>query len=141
MTIMKNLKILITTVILSFIVLTSCDKGEVEEIDNLQQTGVPGLWKLESREINGISGLAVECCDYIEFKTDSEPTDLKGKFKAFGVGYATNGVFELNTTDETIEFIYDDEQLLYEIQISENIIVFSYSEKNDSIIEHWRKEE
>lgn len=141
MAIIKNLKILFTTIVLSCLVFASCDKNEVEETDNLQQTGVPGLWKLELREINGISGLAVECCDYIEFKTDSEPTDLKGKFRAFGVGYETNGVFELNTTDETIKFIYDDEQLLYEIQISENKIVFSYSENNDSIVEHWRKEE
>ncbi len=118
----------------------SCDKEEIEQTDNLQQTGILGQWKLDSRETNGISSLAVECCDYIEFKTDSEPTDLTGEFKAFGAGYETNGDFELNNANQSIEFIYD-EQLLYEIQISDENIVFSYLENNDSIVEYWHREE
>lgn len=132
------------SIILLFIslsVLTSCEKEEAEQTDNLVQYGIPGQWKLDIRTINGITDLSVQCCDYIDFKTDSVPDDLKGEFKAFGVGYETNGVFELNIAEGTIEFMYDDNQVLYEIQISDNILTFSYSENSDSIVEQWGKEE
>jgi hypothetical protein len=138
---MKNLSETFIIIFATLLLLTSCKKKEaLEQTDNLQQTGILGLWKLDSREINGVLGLAVECCDYIEFITDGEPTDLKGEFKAFGAGYETNGIFELDNTAETVEFTYGDKQLLYDIQISDYTIVFSYSDDDDSIVEHWRKE-
>jgi hypothetical protein len=52
----------------------------------------------------------VECCDYIEFKTDAEINDLIGAFKATGAGYETTGFFEVNTSANTIQFDYNDTQ-------------------------------
>lgn len=138
---MKTLKILFILLPISMTVLTSCDKDEVEQADKLEQIGVLGQWKLETRIVNGITGLIAECCDYIEFKTDSEPGDLKGEFRAFGAGYETIGVFELNTSINTIQFAYDDTQKLYGFQITDDFITFTYSEDNDEINEDWRKEE
>ena len=129
-------KILLFT---SIILLTGCDKDETEQIDNLEQVGILGQWKLDTRIVNGISSLAIECCDYIKFKTDSGLGDLKGEFRAFGVGYKTNGVFELNTSKNTIQFNYDNTQKLYRLQISDDFITFTYSENNQEIIEDWRK--
>ena len=142
---MRQIKYLLVLSLAIMTVFTSCEKDEgndnIEPSDNLEQFGMFGNWKLDSREINGISSLAVECCDYIEFKTDSNLTDLKGLFRANGVGYETNGVFELDTLNETIVLSYDDKQKVFGIQISDNRIVFSYLENNDSIVEHWIKEE
>ncbi|MFN4764547.1 hypothetical protein ACKGJN_15565 [Gillisia sp. Q332] len=134
----KNLKILFVFTLIAF---SSCNKEESEQIDNLEQVGVLGQWKLETRVVNGISSLTVECCDYIEFKTNTEPSDLRGEFRAFGAGYETNGVFELNTSNNTIQFDYDATQKLYGFQIIDDIITFTYSDNNQNIIENWRKDE
>lgn len=120
---------------------TSCKKDGVVQIDNLEQSGILGKWERESYVVNGISSLAVDCCVYLEFQKDSEPDDLKGEFKATDFASETNGVFELNTSNNTIEFTYDDKQRLYEMQISDSFMTFSYSEDNDAIVEGWRKEE
>ncbi|MFO7719320.1 MAG: hypothetical protein R6W85_02625 [Gillisia sp.] len=138
---MKTLASFKILLFIFMILLTSCDKDQVEQIDNLEQTGVLGMYKLETRIVNGISSLAIECCDYIEFKTDSEPGDLKGVFRAFGVGYETNGVFELNPSTNTIQFEYNDTQTSYGFKSLEDVITFTYSEDNAEIIEYWRKNE
>jgi len=142
---MKQLKFLLLLLISITAVFTSCEKdeekGKIEPSDNLEHFGILAQWKLNSREINGISSLAVECCDYIEFETDNLPTDLSGLFNSNGVGYETNGVFELDILNESIEFAFDDKQKSYGIQISDTRIVFNYFENNDSIVEHWIKEE
>lgn len=142
---MRQLKHLLILSLAITTLFTSCEKdeekGNIEPSDNLEQFGILGQWKLDSREINGISSLAVECCDKIEFETDNLPTDLSGLFNSNGVGYETNGVFELDTLNDSIEFVFDDKQKLYGIQISDTRIVFSYFENNDSIVEHWVEEE
>ena len=142
---MKQLKYLLVLFLAIITVFTGCEKDEekekIEPSDSLEQFGILGQWKLDSREVNGISSLAVECCDYIIFETDSIPTDLKGLFNSNEVGYETNGAFELDILNESIEFLYNNKQKLYGIQISDNRIVFNYSENNDSIIEHWINEE
>ncbi|MBZ9629964.1 hypothetical protein LB465_04160 [Salegentibacter sp. LM13S] len=134
----RNLKVLFVFTLIAF---SSCNKEESEQIDNLEQVGVLGQWKLEIRVVNGISSLAAECCDYIEFQSNSEPNDLIGEFRAFGAGYETNGIFELNTSNNTIQFDYDTTQKSYGFQILDDVITFTYSENNQNISEDWRKEE
>lgn len=130
-----------TILILILTVLSSCEKDEIQTPDNLEQIGVLGEWKLETRTINGISDLAVLCCDYIMFRTDNELDDLKGEFTAFGDGYETDGVFKLNTASNIIHFDYDNSQESYEFQISNDLITFTYDENSQEVIENWRKEE
>ena len=142
---MERLRFLIVLLVAVTTVCTSCakddEKSKIEPTDNLEQFGILGQWKKVSRVVNGISNLAVECCDYIEFSTDSLPTDLRGVFNSNGIGYETNGVFELDDINASIEFVFNDEQILYGIQISETTIVFDYFENNDSIVEYWNKED
>lgn len=135
---MKRFKILF---VISLLALASCEKEDVQQVDELEQTGVLGQWKFEKRTVDGVSNLTVECCDYIVFETDSDLSDLKGTFRAFGAEYETNGVFELNTSNGTIQFDYNDSQKIYEFQISDDLITFTYSEGNQEVIEDWRKEE
>jgi hypothetical protein len=135
----KNLKFLLIALFTILTVLTSCEKDETEQIDNLEQLGIFGQWKLETLTINGITDLSIQCCDYIEFKADSEIGDLKGEFRAYGVGYETNGVFEINTSNTSIQFDYGNTQKSDEFQISDDLIIFTYSDDNQEIIEDWRK--
>ena len=134
----------LTVLLLAFLtVFSSCkkedDKDPIEPSDNLEQYGILGKWKLDSREYGGISDGAVMCCDTLEFKSDIQTTDLKGLFRAVGAGYETSGAFELDVLNESIEFTYDDEQKNYGIIISDSRIVFNYSDNNESIVEHWIK--
>lgn len=138
---MKNYKNFIALIIIPIITLMSCEKEDLSQVNKLEQIGVLGQWKLESRVVNGISDLAVQCCDYIEFNSDGNSDGLKGKFKAFGTGYETNGEFELKNSNKTLQFDYDNTQKLYGFQISDEVITFTYSEDNHEVIENWRKEE
>lgn len=138
---MRNHKFLFILLFSIFTVFAGCEKDEVEQTDNLEQFGIFGQWKLETRVIDGITDLSVECCDYIEFKADNELDDLKGEFKAHGVGYETKGVFELLSSNNTIHFDYNNTQKSYKFQILDDLITFTYSEDNQEIIEDWRKEE
>lgn len=133
---MKNLGILFA---ISLIVITSCGVNEAEQLDNLEEIGLLGEWKLDSRSVNGISDLSIQCCDYIEFKTDNDPSDLKGEFRSRGVGYETNGLFELKDSDKTIQFVYNNVQRAYEFQLSGDRLTFIYPEDDSEIIEYWRK--
>ena len=138
---MKHLKYLPVVFLIILFVLTSCENDEIEQTDRIEQFGILGQWKLESLTINGITDLSIQCCDYIEFKKDTDSDDLKGEFIAYGVGYETNGVFELITSNNTIQFDYDNKQKVYEFQILDNLIIFKYSDDNQKIIEDWRKVE
>ncbi|MBE0637089.1 MAG: hypothetical protein IH598_01045 [Bacteroidales bacterium] len=142
---MRHLKFFLVLILSILTVFSSCEKVEkkveIETSDNLEQFGILGKWKLETRTINGITDLSIQCCDYIIFKPDSEPDNLKGEFTASGVGYETNGVFELNPSNSIIYFNYDNSQKSYEFQISDNLTTFTYNENNQEIIEDWRKEE
>lgn len=138
---MKYCKNLSTLLLGIFLLLTSCEKEEIKPTDNLNQIGILGQWKLESRAINGISDLSIQCCDYIIFNTDNNLDDLKGTFMASGVGYETNGEFELITSTNLINLDYDNIQKSYKFQISDSLTTFTYIENNEEIVEYWVKEE
>jgi len=142
---MKQLKYILVLSLVILTVITSCEKDEeknnIEASDNLEQFGILGKWKLDSRDYGGISDLAVIIGYTLEFKTDSTSTDLKGLFRVIEPAYEANGVFELDTLNETIELNYDNKQKLYEIQISETTIVLNYVEDTAAITEWWIKQE
>ena len=135
---MKNI-IVLSLAILT--VLSSCKTTIIEPSDDLEQHGILGRWKLDSRGYDGIIGGAVLCCDTLEFQPDALTTDLKGLFRAVGSGYERNGVFELDPLNESIELSYDNEQRSYDILISETTIVLDYVEDSLAITEWWLKQE
>ena len=57
---MKQLKNSLILALTFITMLTSCEKDEentnIANTDNLEQIGIISQWKLDSREINGISG-------------------------------------------------------------------------------------
>lgn len=147
---MKKLLTINILLFIAFIAFTSCDKEEVEaeqtenlkQTDNLSQTGILGKWALNGRSINSISDLTVKCCEYIAFKADNNPNDLKGEFKSTGTGYETNGVFEVIDTINSIQFAYKNTQKLYEFNLLQNQLSFTYFMKDSSkVLENWTRVE
>ena len=118
---------------------TGCSDDVEDPIDNLEELGILGEWKLESRTVNGITSLAVICCYTIEFKTEGRKNDLKGEFISKGDGDDAIGIFEINSSDNTIQFDFNDRLLVYGLVISEDYITFNYKEDDDSFSESWRK--
>jgi len=125
-------------------VFTSCEKDKehdkIEPSDKLEQFGILGKWGHQSITINGITDMSIRY-DTIEFILDSEINDLKGEFRSKGVGYETNGQFELDTVNKIIHFDFNNTQKSYVFHISDDSMTFTYSEDNIEIIEAWRKEE
>jgi hypothetical protein len=120
--------------------LTACEKDNTPAYDPLLQSPVIGTWKLETRLINNLSDLAVACCDYLEFSTDVNPNDLKGNFTASGTGYENYGSFEINSDTQSIRFEYDNNTLLYNLQFSDDRIIFTYTEDDADVEEVWRRQ-
>jgi hypothetical protein len=136
------MKSLLIFTIMVLAAVPSCNDDEEIPItrDRLEDTGILGKWKLESRAVNGISNLAVECCDYIVFYQDREPDDLSGNFEASGYQYATIGIFTLNLDEESILFQYEDRNMEYTFDLEQNTLNFLYVEDKNEISETWRRE-
>ncbi|MGB5323387.1 hypothetical protein [Lutimonas sp.] len=135
------MKSILIFTILVFAAVPSCnDEEELIGEDILQDIGIIGKWKLDSRAVDGISNLAVQCCDYIEFEQDKQTDSLSGNFKAYGYLFQTNGIFTLNLNEESILFQYDNTQKVYTYTLEENILAFRYTENGQEISETWRKE-
>ena len=117
---------------------TSCEKEKTELADNLEQVGILGKWRLVFITVNGITDMSIRF-DTIEFFTDNEIGDLKGKFSAIGTGYETNGVFEIEKTKEHIYFDYNNTQKSYGFQISDDLMTFSYVEDGQDVTEDWSR--
>ena len=135
------MKSILIFTILVFAAVPSCnDDEELIGEDILQDIGIIGKWKLDSRAVDGISNLAVECCDYIEFEQDKQTDPLSGNFQAYGYLFETNGIFTLNLNEESILFQYDNTQKVYTYTLEENILAFRYTENGQEISETWRRE-
>ena len=123
----------------SLITFSACEE-EVAPSGSLEKIGILGKWKLEKRLVNGIANLAVECCDYLSFEENEQTEDLKGIFIATGVGYETIGTFEMDTTENSILFEFNDREKLYGFQLQDSSLSFYYAEGDREISENWRRE-
>lgn len=123
--------------------IANCKKEEEinspKPIDNLEQIGILGKWWLQSRTIDGITSMIIHY-DTLEFMVDQKIVDLKGKFRSKNGQVETNGQFNLDTTNQLIQFDYNETQKYYKYSISDELMIFAYSEDSLEIIEEWRKE-
>ena len=133
------LLILLLFTLVAHIACNKEDTQEKEPHDKLEQQGILGQWKLESQTRNGITNMAVPCCDTLIYTASGKQDDLKGTFKAVSSGYATVGEFELLPSTNNIRFIYDDTQKIYQYQLAPESINFSYKEDQDDMEESWKK--
>lgn len=127
---------------ISLLVLTSCNNDkDTAPTDNLVEVGILGEWQFEMRSVNGISSLAAECCNFLRFTTDEIPTDFKGNFTNTTESGETQGVFSIDVSNNTIRFDLSDSQLEYDLEIENDLMTFTYTLNNQTIVEDWRKQE
>jgi hypothetical protein len=131
------MKASIIVLLVSIFLIASCSKNEPAQYDALEGTGLLGKWEIQKTIVDGIADLSAECCTFIEFNKDSHPDDLKGDFRSYGVGYETNGIFEVNTVNRTILFDYNNKQRSYVFDIEENLLALSYEDDGRQVMETW----
>lgn len=137
---MKRFKISALFLTLSLLLLTSCEEDDTQQkTDSLAEIGILGEWEIESRTTNGATDMTINCCDFITLGTGNQTDDYKGEFQREGDGYERGGEFEVSTLDETIEFKFDNREVIYDYEISNDLITFTYSENEANIVENWRK--
>lgn len=135
---MKYLKILPVFLLLAFGTIVSCEEEEIEQTDNLDEIGILGKWSLQSLTINGITDLTIRY-DTLLLSTGVHTDDLKGSFESAGPAYETTGLFELDKSNNTIFFDYNNTEKVYEFHISGNSMTFTYFEDSHEFLENWRK--
>ena len=137
-----NIKFLSLLLAVGLIILTGCAKEEPAQTSELEQLGVLGTWKLETRVANGTTSLAVECCDFIEIKEDSQLDDLNGTFTSYGVGYETNGSLEISWPYDLMIFHFNNDRKSYVYKVEGATLTFNYTDEDEQpIVETWVKEE
>ncbi|MDB2363478.1 copper resistance protein NlpE [Flavobacteriales bacterium] len=140
-----NLKSLLIVACIFFSISSCNDKEEeneeiVEAVDPLITTGLIHQWLLDSRVVNDVTDMAIECCDYITFSTDSIDDDLVGNFYANGFAYETNGTFSVNTDDSVITFSFQESEVLYYFEVNNNQLLFRYNTDSQNVDEVWLKQ-
>ena len=103
---MSHIKYLPILFLTFLMVLTSCQKDKIDEPDRLEQFGIFGKWRTQSRTICGVTDMIV-LYDTIGFTTGVKNDDLYGEFKSFSPGDKTDGQFEINLEKSKIHFNYD----------------------------------
>jgi hypothetical protein len=124
---------------ISFMLLAACEKENSDQSSDLENTGILGKWEIQSYTYNGITDMSINCCSFLEFNYDGIAHDLMGDFRAVGTGYETKGIFKLDLKNFTILFEYSNKQKLYEFQIQDSHLAFSYNEDGTEISETWIK--
>ncbi|WP_439152916.1 hypothetical protein [Winogradskyella sp.] len=122
--------------------LLGCSNDDETSTDNLNQTGIIGNWEFSDEEIDGISDLLPKCCKFFEFKVDENKQDLTGLFTYTGdTNEFTEGSFIVDETGETITFLFDDEQRIYNYTMSQSqdYITFSFFEDGSNSLQGWTK--
>lgn len=129
-------------------IFTACEKAEsaqklpeVGSKSKLEQRGLLGNWKIEDYARNGISSAAKACCAQLELMADTASDDLRGIYVASDVGSESKGVFRLGPSGDKIEFSRAGRQVVYELELKDDLMSFRYTEDHDTIVEYWRKEE
>lgn len=135
---MRNNKVY-AAVLLAFVAITTgCKEEHREPVDPLESMGLLGNWRLQSVTINGITDMIVYY-DTLELTTGLVSDDLIGEFRSVGVGYQTNGQFEINEVHDSIFFFYNNTQKAHPFRVLENSMTFTYFKNSNEFSEDWSK--
>ena len=123
---MRPLLVLIVLLFFTF----SCADDETS-LNPLEDSGVLGLWEIESRGINNVSSTEAFCCESILLSEDTNLNDLKGTYY-YDYGTVTNGTFELNVDNSTILFrSEDDTEDTFNFTIEDDLLEIYFFVEND----------
>lgn len=127
--------------LLSFLMAFQCEE-DASPFDVLNETGLFGLWEIQEEVINGsIDDMLPKCCEFLQFSRDGNPDDFKG-FLTYtdAQGLARSGIFEANTTAETVTFIDDDNDIFifeFSVDAITGMLSISFTEEGMTYTQDW----
>lgn len=135
-------KYLIALLFIPFLMAFQCEGDDPAPLDGLETTGIFGRWEITNEIMNGtISDLLPRCCEFLEFESDNNITDYKGNFSYTDTqGLVNNGSFEVNITNQTILFLYDNnDEFIFDFSIneSEENLVINFIEDGINYTQNW----
>ena len=124
-------------VILLFI---SCG-DEIQFNDPIEDHPILGTWEINSRSMNGISSLVIECCEFLEFSLDDDRMDQIGLLSYKDPYSEKLGTFNLLAKTDSLSLELDYRTIRGSLKFSESLKVlsFSYKEGDQLIMEDWVK--
>ena len=106
---------------------------KVNDPDKLAEVGILGTWEIHGQTINGITNMAVQCCEFVEFSPAGEPTDYSGDYKAYGGDYEVNGRFTVVVRTKTLTTFSEGRQEEFSYLIEDDFLEISYTDGSDLI--------
>lgn len=125
--------------ILPLLILLSCNENSVEPNTELLDSGLLGVWQIESYAIDGVVRPNSSCCEFLSFEEDFVKDDLIGLFSAAGPGFITEGYFEADFKGKQITFNFNMHERVSSVLLSEDQLVISYTENDLNIEEVWNR--
>jgi hypothetical protein len=128
--------------LLPFLMAFQCEEDDTPPFDVLNETGLFGLWEIQAEVINGsIDDMLPKCCEFLQFSRDGNPDDFKG-FLTYtdAQGLARGGIFEADTTAETVTFIDDDNNIFifeFSVDATTGILSISFTEEGMTYTQNW----
>ncbi|MHA7843446.1 MAG: hypothetical protein ACX93I_09020 [Winogradskyella sp.] len=135
-------KNLIVLLFIPFLMAFQCESDDPAPLDSLETTGIFGRWEITDEIMNGtISDMLPRCCEFLEFEPDNNITDYKGNLSYTDTqGLVNNGTFEVDTNNQTILFIYDNnDEFIFDFSINESEVnlAINFSEGGINYTQNW----
>jgi hypothetical protein len=139
---MKNL--LTTILLLTSLIACEQSGNDPAPFDSLESIGILGRWEITDEVINGvITDLLPKCCEFLEFLPDDNLGDYTGILSSTdSQGLKNTGTFVVNTTNQTILFIDDDQDefmFKFSVNASQDYLTIEFTENGNVYTQGWVK--
>lgn len=124
----------------SLYLLGGCQNEETTPTCDLRQSDLIGTWEIQSLTIDGISSLAIVCCQFLELQEDGQAQDCQGGFIYSDAQNLINqGSFVLAPSSLSISFNTGSRQFTYAYQVQNEQLTFIYQEDGAEFVETWAR--
>ena len=117
-----------------------CGKDDIgyAPIDHLALLGLPNTRVLHMRTVDGISDMAMPCCDTLTIATDDQPDDFTGRFAIASLGFDAEGSVAVNPEESSLLFSYNDTVQVRNYTVSaDGGLTLTYTQNGNQIAEDW----
>lgn len=107
--------------------------------DPLDATGLLGTWEFQGRMVDGQDTGAEPCCIFLEMTVNVNPNDLQGSYLIYGAIPQEEGIFIVNTTEETVEFSEGGQDNVYSYSATSTMLTLSRTKETKLEVETYIK--
>lgn len=138
------MKILKFFFLVPFLMAFQCEDDDPAPFDKLETTRILGRWEIADEVMNGvISDMLPRCCEFLAFEPDDKIGDYKG-FLTYtdSQGLIKSGTFEIDTTNQTVLFIDDDNDKItfkFAVDDSRENLTIDFTENGTNFTQGWVK--